>query len=383
MPRPRKGQRADGLYQCKRKMPDGKYKVFYGHTKTEAEGKYIEALRQKQEEQAAADLFETVSVKYWEKLLGRIKPGTDSTYKSNYERCVAYFAGKHMDEITPAMVANFGQRLKDEGLSTSTIRNGMSVLRGILKFWRLDSGSSYNPMQDVSAPAGKPAAEREPPTDRELALFRAHPEGFGLCAWMLMYTGCRLGELIALQWDDIDFQADKIYITKNVSWAGGGTRIQTPKTSNGVRTIPLLPHLKQLIEPLKAAPKVYIIGGLTRPLTDAEYHNRWLQYCTSLGLVRPSKSKTRYRDKRRGAKAAVNPLPPVMEPTVTAHQFRHSFASDLYDAGVGVLEAKKIMGHSDIATTYKIYTHIRERKLKDATQKMIAYYAENDPKAEK
>ena len=195
-----------------------------------------------------------------------------------------------------------------------------------------------------------------------------------------MYTGCRLGELIALRWDDIDFQANKIYVNKKVSWAGGGVRIQTPKTSNGVRVVPLMPKLKQQIEARKGKPLEYVIGGLTRPLTDAEYHSRWLAYCTELGLVRPSASKTRYRDSRRGPKAVKKPLPPVMEPTVTAHQFRHLFASDLYDAGVGVLEAKKIMGHADISTSYKIYTHIRERKLKDATQKLIAYYNQIDEK---
>ena len=47
MPKSRKGQRADGRYQVKRKMPDGKYKVFYGKTKTEAEAKYKEALMQR------------------------------------------------------------------------------------------------------------------------------------------------------------------------------------------------------------------------------------------------------------------------------------------------------------------------------------------------
>ena len=165
-----------------------------------------------------------------------------------------------------------------------------------------------------------------------------------------------------------------------MSWAGGGVKIQDPKTNNGVRVIPLMPHLRQEIEPRRGKPTEYVIGGMARPLTDAEYHSRWLSYCTELGLVRPSKSKTRYRDSRRGPKSSANPLPPVMEPTVTAHQFRHAFASDLYDAGVGVLEAKKIMGHADISTTYKIYTHIRERKLKDATQKMIAYYNDQDDK---
>ena len=378
MPRKSKGMRPDGRCQIKRKMPDGKYRFFYGKTKSEAEAKYKEALIQKAEAESKAELFEIVAADYWDKLLKRIKDGTDSTYRSNFDRCVQFFSGKRMDEITPVMIVSFGQSLKDEGLSTSTIQNAVSILRGIFRGWRLASGSSYNPMQDIKSPAGKPAVIREPPTDRELALFRAHPEGFGLCAWMLMYTGCRLGELIALRWDDIDFETNKIYINKKVSWAGGGTRIQSPKTANGVRIVPLMPKLKRQIEPRKGTPLEYVIGGLTRPLTDAEYHSRWLAYCTELGLVQPSESKTRYRDSRRGPKAAKNPLPPVMEPTVTAHQFRHSFASDLYDAGVGVLEAKKIMGHADISTTYKIYTHIRERKLKDATEKMIKFYDDED-----
>lgn len=41
---------------------------------------------------------------------------------------------------------------------------------------------------------------REPPTVEQLETVKAHPEGFGLCAWLLMYTGCRLGEVLALQW---------------------------------------------------------------------------------------------------------------------------------------------------------------------------------------
>lgn len=383
MPKKKKYQRADGRFQLRRKMPDGTSRVFYGHSKSEAEAKYREALMQKKEETSKADLFEAAAASYYNKLLKRIVNGTSSTYKSNYERCVKYFSGYKMDEITPVMIVNFGESLKDEGLATSSIKNTISVLRGIFKGWRLASGSSYNPMQDITAPSGKSANTREPPTDKELALFRAHPEGFGLCAWMLMYTGCRLGELIALRWCDIDFDGNKIYVSKKVSWAGGGVKIQSPKTSNGVRIIPLMPHLKQQIEPRKGAPNEYVIGGMTRPLTDAEYHSRWFSYCEKLGLVRPSEGKTRHRDKRRGEKAVKNPLPPVMEASVTAHQFRHSFASDLYDAGVGVLEAKKIMGHADISTTYKIYTHIRERKLKDATQKLIQYYSDDSGNAEK
>lgn len=382
MPRKKKGQRADGLYQCKRKMPDGKYKVFYGKTKTEAENKYKNALMQFEKKKSDAEKFENAAEEYWESLLKRIKNKTDSTYRSNYQRCVEEFSGYRMDEITKRMVENFQEKLADEGLSASTIRNTRSVLSGIFRKWRLKTNSSYNPLQDTATGVGKQAVEREPPTEKELAAFRAHPEGFGICAWIFMYTGCRLGEAVALRWRDIDFDENTVHVRMSASWAGGGIDVRAPKTKNGVRTVPLMPQLKKVLEPRRGDPDEFVIGGKTRPLTDAEYHDAWLQYCTELGLVVPSEGRTRYRDKRRSAKSKEE-LAPVMKASVTAHQFRHSYATDLYDAGVGVLEAKRLMGHANISTTYKVYTHIRERKLQEATQKLESFYAEKETKEEK
>ena len=374
----RKGQRSDGYYQCKRKMPDGKYKIFYGRTKTEAEAKYIETIAEGQKKHEETDKFEVAAQEYWRALMNRIKAGTKSTYRSNWERCVKEFSGCRMDEITKQRVELFGEKLKAEGLSTSTIRNTRSVLNGIFRQWRIQTNSSYNPIQDTKVAAGKPAKERQPPTERELAKFRDHPDGFGLCAWLLMYTGCRLGEAMALRWEDVDFDANVVHISKSVSWAGGGINVRSPKTKNAVRDIPLMPRLKELLLARRGQSWEYVIGGLKRPLTDAEYHTRWLQYCTELGLVEPCEGRTRYRDGRRTQKRQKEkPLGPVYKASVTAHQLRHSFATDLYDAGVGVLEAKQIMGHSDISTTYKIYTHIRERKLQGAAQKLIDFYDKN------
>lgn len=375
MAKKKKGQREDGLYQCKRKMPDGKYKVFYGHTKTEAEAKYIAAIANGQQEIKEADKFEVAAAEYWDALMERIKSGTDSTYKSNYMRCVAAFSGYQMTEITKKMVEDFGKSLKKEGLATSTIRNTRSVLNGIFTQWRVKTNASYDPIRDTKVSAGKPAVERLPPTEAELAAFRANPDGFGLCAWILMYTGCRLGEALALRWSNIDFDANVVHVSLSVSWAGGGIDVRVPKTKNAVRDVPLMPRLKELLLSCRGPATRYIIGGMDRPLMDSEYHKQWFKYCSKLGLVVPCEGRTQYRDSRRSEKAKKeNPLPPVMKPSVTAHQFRHSFATDLYDAGVGVLEAKRIMGHADIATTYKVYTHIRERKMEDAAQKLIAFY---------
>lgn len=373
MAKKKKGQRPDGRCQCKRKMPDGSYKVFYGKNKAEAEVKYKEALMQDAQKKSEAEHFGLVAAEWWKKFTAHIKEGTESTYRSNYQRCVDMFGQYRMDEITPAMVANFGERMKDEGLSVSSIKNARSVLNCIYKHWRIQANATYNPMMDIAPPTGAPKKTREPPTEKELAAFRANPDGFGLSAWMLMYTGLRLGELIALRWGDIDFVASEIHVDKSVSWAGGGTRITTPKTANSVRTVPLLPILRAQIEPRQGPAGQYVIGGLDRPLTDAEYHTRWTTYCNHIGCVRPSVGKTRYRDKRRSAKRT-DVLPPVMMPSVTAHQFRHSFASDLYRAGVGEMEAMRILGHADISTTHKIYTHLREREIRGAVVKLEQYY---------
>ena len=382
MAKKKKGQRADGLIEIARKMPSGKVQHFYGHSRAEAEGKYRDALVEFNTQREASALFENVAADWWADYQKRIKAGTGKTYEAHYRRCLAAFSGRQMKEITPGMVDNFGQKLKAEGRAESTIKNARSVLSLIFRFWCLRDNEVYNPVSVVRAPKGAPKKERLPPTPAQIALVRAHPEGFGLCAWLFMYTGCRLGEVIALQWCDVDFAAGWISITKSASWKGGGVRISTPKTKNSVRKVPLLDPLRAVLEPRKGRPSDYILSSGPEPLTDGQYHHMWLEYCKGLGMVQPSESGERYRAKRRERDAkGIRPLkelPPVVRPAVTAHQFRHEMASAMYEAEIGELEAQKILGHADIATTRRIYTHLRERQLQSAADKLNDFYNRNE-----
>ena len=126
--------------------------------------------------------------------------------------------------------------------------------------------------------------ERKPPTEEQVAAVKAHPEGFGLCAWLFMYTGCRLGEILALQWQDIDFERNEISITKEVSWVNSQPTIQTPKTKNAIRIVPLLAPLKQELLTRKQKADNYLLGG-EAPLKMYEYRRLWLDYCKDLGMV--------------------------------------------------------------------------------------------------
>lgn len=323
----KKKRRADGRMEIKRKMPDGKVRHFLGQTAKECEDKYRQALVDFNARQEASALFENVAADWWADYQKRIKPGTGKTYEAHYQRCLAAFSGRQMKEITPGMVDNFGQKLKAEGRAESTIKNARSVLSLIFRFWCLRDNEVYNPVSVVRAPKGAPKKERLPPTPAQIALVRAHPEGFGLCAWLFMYTGCRLGEVVALQWQDVDFAEGWISDTKSASWKGGGVRISTPKTRNSVRKVPLLDPLRAVLEPRRGRPSDYILSGGSEPLTDGQYHHLWLEYCKALGMVQPSESGERYRAKRRQRDAkGIRPLkdlPPVVRPAVTAHQFRH------------------------------------------------------------
>ena len=374
----KKKRRADGRMEIKRKMPDGSVRHFLGKTAAECERKYRDALVNFETQKKASALFETVAGEWWAEYQTRIKAGTWKSYESHYKRCLAAFSGRQMKEITPGMVDNFGEKLKDEGLAESTIKNARSVLSLIFRFWCLRDNEVYNPVSVVKAPKGAPKTEREPPTPEQIQLVKDHPEGFGLCAWLFMFTGCRLGEVIALQWRDVDFDGGWIHITKSVSWKGGGVRISTPKTKNSIRKVPLLDPLRAILEPRRGRPDDYILSDGPEPLTDGQYHHRWLEYCKTLGMVEISESGERYRAKRRARDSkGIRPLkelPPVLRPAVTAHQFRHEMASTMYEAKVGELEAQKILGHADIATTRKIYTHIRERQVQSAADRLNAFY---------
>lgn len=370
---PKKKTRADGLVEIKRTV-NGKTRHFYGKTKREAETKYKDALIEAATRKEQAALFEAVAGEWWDAYQKKIKPGTVRAYQGGYKAALAEFSGFRMNEITPGMVNTWGLRFQARGHAGGTARNARSVLSLIFKYWCVRDSETYNPVLMVDLPRGMKRTERQPPTPEQLAAVKAHPEGFGLCAWLFMYTGCRLGEIIALQWQDVDFAAGVIHITKSCTWVNTEAVISTPKTKNSVRDVPLLTPLRRELEARKGKPRQYVLSG-DRPLRSYEYRRLWLAYCTELGLVqvdekaeaaRERKYKKAYGEERKRKPPATH----LYKPAVTAHQFRHEMASAMYEADVGELEAQRILGHADISTTRKVYTHIRDRQLEEAAEKL-------------
>lgn len=378
MPRKKESRRADGRVEIARTI-NGKLRHFYGKTRREAEEKYKAAIAESAIIKETGAKFENVASEWWEQYQTKVKPGSIRAFRGVYRSTLEHFTGYRMKEITPALVNTWWLTFQAQGKAEKTTQNARCVLNLIFKYWCVRDNETYNPVPLASIPRGMKKTEREPPTKEQIQAVREHPEGFGLCAWLFMYTGCRLGEVLALQWKDVDFESGMISVTKAVTWVNAQPVIQEPKTKNAVRVVPLLQPLRDVLEPRKGKPDNYILGG-EKPLTSYEYRKEWLGYCNSVGLVEIDTLAEVARDRKfyRAYGRERQRKPPtthLYKSTVTAHQFRHEFASAMYQAQIGEMEAQKILGHADISTTRKIYTHIREDQIKSAAKKLEAFFA--------
>lgn len=377
MTKGKKKLRSDGRAEICRTI-NGKVRHFYGKTKREAEEKYKAAMLAEAHKKECGALFENVADEWWEGYQKKIKHGTARAYKGSYQAAVGRFSGYGMKEITPGMVNAWGLEFQAQGKAERTAQNARSVLSLIFKYWCIRDGETYNPVPLVDLPRGMKRTERQPPTPEQIIAVKQHPQGFGVCAWLFMYTGCRLGEVLALQWKDIDFKVCTISVSKSVSWINTKPIVHEPKTKNSVRIVPLLDPLRNVLIDRIGEPQEYILGGES-PLKSYEYRKQWLDYCKSIGLVevdllaeaaRERKYKKAYGLQRKRK----SPETHIYKAIVTAHQFRHEFASAMYEAGIGELEAQKILGHADISTTRKIYTHIRDAQIQEAANKLNLFF---------
>ena len=364
-------KRADGLYQVSAMVEERgerKRKVFYGHTQQEARQKAIAY----KEKQAAGRMFEVVADEWQDKHWSEIRAGTQNCYKPAYKRALEDFSGKPIGSIAPLDVKRAIDTMGKKGYAHHTVGIYLSVLTQIFDYAILMKDIDLNPTDKVKIPKGLTTTRRECPDDEKLETIRqnadVHP--FGLFPYMLMYTGLRRGELLALQWKDVDFGARTINVTKAVSYAATGNtaEIEHTKTKAGERKVVLLDRLAKKLLPLRGKPDEYIFGGKT-PLTLHVFMRRWRNYCIDVGLF---EWKEVLRDDKKAAKEGKKKKVTVLikDPTVTPHQLRHAYATMCFELGIDAKDAQQLLGHSKIDVTLDTYTHIRKNRLADVAAKL-------------
>lgn len=192
-----------------------------------------------------------------------------------------------------------------------------------------------------------------------LNLFEPEEYNYQLLFTCLFFTGMRLGEALALTWNDIDFTTQTIHITKSIYISKGISYISTTKTKAGMRRITIHKKLNdELIDWKKNQYKLldnFVTGD-----------NNELQLFQNSPMVVTKNATEKFYKKILKRETNLK--------RIRIHDFRHSHASLLINQGEDYLVVKERLGHSSITTTIDTYSHLYPSKQKSLADKLNRLY---------
>lgn len=364
--------RSDGRWaavlQSKRGENNGKPKYFYGKSESEVKqklDKYKEDLiKHDYRVVAKTDVASYLNDWLTGELSLSLKPKSYDIKEYIINNLIVPNIGCiSVGELTRGDVQKLIKKLVDSDYSYSTIKKVYDTLNQRFKRAVLDREVLYNPVLGVTLPKTSeiPVSDIRFFSADELSKIielatSKHPTGtpvyrLGYEFQLMAYTGMRAGEVLALTWDDIDFDKGHISINKNSvrikerdsdgNVTGSKTIIQdSAKTRSGNRIIPMSIKARAALDELKK-----INGGFKYVLS------------TKSGKMMSHRELAKtfaWVQKRAG-----------VEPPGSLHSLRHTFASRLIEKGTDIKVVSELLGHSDISITYNTYVHIiKEQKVK-------------------
>ena len=260
---------------------------------------------------------------------------------------------------------NLQRILNDErGRSFSHVSKLRMVIRGM--FARAYSAGIINrdPAANLVLPKTTKGTHRKL-TDRErTAVLAVADRGeHNACLWvkLMLYCGLRPGETVALQWKDIDFKNSILHVTK--AKESGKNEIKSTKTEAGQRDVPIPSALLEDLKRKQRGPFETVLHqarNAEKPHTESSMKAMWHSF-------------KRLVDIEMGAKVfrlqvVEHGEPAELYESLTPYCFRHTFCTDLQDAGVPLNVAKYLMGHRDITMTANIYTHTTDEMVRQAAE---------------
>lgn len=346
-------QRADGRYVATYTDEDGNRKYLYDRD-PEALWHKLNGPKAEEPPLSFREIADAWHSAHWQ----RVSDGTIASYTAAYNRAVELHGDVPAAELLAADINQLLIRLKERGLALKTLKTQRTVYHLIYQHAIGDEETGklirYNPADSAVIPSGvKRPVKRNAPPDEMVDQIRAKANTayWGHFCLFLIATGFRRGEALAVQWQDVDFKKKEISCTKSIVYRGTAI-CKDPKTENGFRKVPILPDLLPVLEAIKAEPDEYLFHGEDpkKPLNESTYRRRWHHYCKDMGF-----------------------LDAHGKHTLTAHVLRHGYATMLYDAGVDVYAAQKLLGHADIQTTLSIYTHLKKEREMQSIARLEQY----------
>ena len=300
-------------------------------TKKEAEEWYAHFLLQQSSDptMTLADFWEIYKADMEKRL--RKTTMKQKEYVMN-DKVLPYFGSTPINEITAPMIRKWQGEMMEKGFKPTylkTIHNQLSaILNYAVNFYDLRS----NPCRKAGSMGKSRADERPYWTLEEFQKFSdaiMDKQDAWVAFQILFWTGMRIGELLALLKSDVNFQENKISISKTYYRTGGKDVITTPKTEQSVRTIDIPEFLTQEIKAY--CDKLYEFPDSERlfPIVCEAVQHKMVRHIQKAGVKK-----------------------------IRVHDLRHSACAYLAHQGVAPMVIKERMGHKDIKIILNTYGHL-------------------------
>ena len=380
-------QRTDGIYQFKYTDSTGKKRVIYSKNLAELRVKE-EAVKQDLKDgiKTRAEVNLTVNDMFQKYIATKteLKASTLTNYKYMYKNYVQESFGlKKLADVKYSDVKSFYNSLiKEKNFKPNSMEIINTILHPVFTLAVRDGYIRTNPTDGVMREI-KQSHNWEKPKRHALTIeqqsafveFVANSEIYN--HWLPLFTaflgtGCRVGELIGLRWQDCDFENDVISINHNLIYRQTESgkcemSITTPKTSAGIRTIPMLPEVRKAF--MTERKKQMAQGGNSTVVDGYSgfiFLNRESYVHNPMTINRAIVRIYKAYNLEETELAKKEKREPVLIPHFSVHNLRHTFCTRFCENETNIKVIQEIMWHSDIGTTMNIYAEATESKKQES-----------------
>lgn len=292
---------------------------------------------------------------------GNLRPSTRRGYQRNIDKYLAPRIGDiQLTALHGAQIERALRELREErGIGIATTRRVFATLRVALNKAVRQGLLATNPCLSVEleseADQRAPAHVWTPPQVRRF-LAHVHDDRLQALYLLVVTTGLRRGEVIALRWDDLDLDAGLMLVQRSVVQIGGDIVEGAPKTKHSKRVVPLD---EATVAALRAHRRRQAQERLVAGAAWADQVGRVFTREDGTGLVPEFVSRT---FKAKASAAGV--------PVIRFHDLRHTTATLALAGGVSMRVVSDRLGHSTTAITSDLYTKVYDETAREAAEKI-------------
>ncbi len=367
-------------------MVDGNRVYLYGQTKSEVQSK-LKAKIAEIEQARTAQLTnymqaDKLTLEQWSRICletyskTSVRGSTYSGYMSIADHHLSPLGERKLSEVTNAMIQEHLQKKarsskNPNGLGEKSLLNIKAFLNLVFNQAVKNGYVMRNPVTGVKIPkAGtkETIALSLEEQKRLLQVAREYPRPIMFAVVFALYTGCRKGEVMGLQWKDVDFDEGVIHITKQLTRhynldEDEATKtvleVSDPKTKFSVRDIYMFPSFakefkdykermirwKQENKFIHSEEDYVFVGVKNKPIEPRVFYKYYQEVMEQAGIE-----------------------------NANFHTLRHTFATRCIENGMDILMVSRTLGHSNVSTTLNKYSHLLPKHQKASMEKLEAIY---------